>query len=105
MPHGRGHCGIEKHDRADFHTIDVYRVNPHIRPMRSTQRIVVDPARRSGKPCIRNTRITVYDVLEYLASGMSKREILKEFPELEERDILACLKFAADRERRLAGAA
>ena len=62
--------------------------------------ITIDPAKRSGKPCIRGLRITVYDVLEYLASGMSHADILKDFPYLTERDILACLAFAADRERR-----
>lgn len=63
--------------------------------------ITIDPGKRSGKPCIRGLRITVYDVLEYLASGMSKEEILEDFPDLTEEDILACLAFAADRERRL----
>ena len=67
--------------------------------------ITIDPSRRSGKPCIRDTRITVYDVLEYLAAGMTEAEILTDFPELSKADILACLKFAADRERRLIGAA
>ncbi len=67
--------------------------------------ITIDPARRSGKPCIRDTRITVYDVLEYLASGMTEAEIIGEFPELTRADIRACLVFAADRERRLIGAA
>jgi uncharacterized protein (DUF433 family) len=54
---------------------------------------------------VRNTRITVYDVLDYLASGMTEAEIIKEFPELTPEDIRACLAFAADRERRLMGAA
>jgi uncharacterized protein (DUF433 family) len=54
-----------------------------------------------GKPCIRGLRITVYDVLENLASGMSHADILREFPYLTEEDILACLAFAADRERKL----
>jgi len=63
--------------------------------------ITIEPGKRSGKPCIRGLRITVYDVLEYLASGMSKEEILEDFPDLTEEDILACLAFAADRERRL----
>jgi len=63
--------------------------------------ISLQPGRRSGKPCIRGLRITVYDVLEYLASGMSHAEILAEFPYLVEEDILACLAFAADRERRV----
>lgn len=60
------------------------------------------PGKRSGKPCIRGLRITVYDVLDYLASGMSEVDILGEFPELERADIRACLAFAADRERRTA---
>ena len=66
--------------------------------------ITIDPKRRSGKPCIRDTRISVYDVLEYLASGMSETEIIVDFPELTREDIRACLSFAADRERRLMGA-
>ena len=66
-----------------------------------TDRIVIDPARRSGKPCVRGTRITVYDVLEYLAGGMSRDEILRDFPELHADDVVAVLQFAADRERRL----
>jgi uncharacterized protein (DUF433 family) len=67
--------------------------------------ITIDKARRSGKLCIRDTRITVYDVLEYLASGMKEAEIIAEFPELTQVDIRACLVFAADRERRLVGTA
>ena len=63
--------------------------------------ITIDPGRRGGKPCIRDLRITVYDVLEYLASGMSEEEILADFPDLERDDIRASLAFAADRERRL----
>ena len=66
-------------------------------------RIVIDPSRRSGKPCIRDTRITVSDVLEYLASGMTEAEILHDFPELETEDVRASLAFAAERERRLLG--
>ncbi len=68
-------------------------------------RITVNPAVRSGKPCIRNTRITVYDVLEYLAGGMTEQEILSDFPDLTLEDIRACLSFAAARERRLASSA
>lgn len=64
--------------------------------------ITIQPGKRSGKPCIRGLRITVYDVLEYLASGMSHTEILSDFPYLTEQDIRACLSFAADRERRTA---
>ena len=66
-----------------------------------TKIITVDPGKRGGKPCIRGLRITVYDVLEYLASGMSEDEILADFPDLEREDIRASLAFAADRERRL----
>jgi len=64
-------------------------------------RISIDPNKRSGKPCIRNLRITVSDVLSYLASGMSTSEILADFPELEPEDIHAALAFAAERENRL----
>jgi len=64
-------------------------------------RITVESGKRSGKPCVRGLRITVSDVLEYLASGMTEDEILGEFPELERDDIKACLAFAADRERKL----
>ena len=69
--------------------------------MKYAKVITIDPAVRSGKPCIRKTRITVTDVLEYLASGMSEVDILRDFPELNKTDIQACLAFAADRERRL----
>lgn len=62
--------------------------------------ITVEPGKRGGKPCIRNLRITVYDVLEYLASGMTIEQILIDFPELTREDILACLSYAADRERK-----
>ncbi len=65
-------------------------------------RITVNPGVRSGKPCIKGTRITVYDVLEYLAGGMTDAQILADFPDLTEEDIRACLAFAAARERRLA---
>ena len=63
--------------------------------------ITLEPGKRGGKPCIRGLRITVYDVLEYLASGMSEDELLADFPDLNRDDIRACLAFAADRERRL----
>lgn len=65
-------------------------------------RISVNPAVRSGKPCVKGTRITVYDVLEYLAGGMAEDDILRDFPDLEREDIRAVLAFAAARERRLA---
>jgi uncharacterized protein (DUF433 family) len=64
------------------------------------QVITIEPDKRGGKPCIRGLRITVYDVLEYLASGMSEAEILRDFPDLTAEDIRACLAFAADRERK-----
>jgi uncharacterized protein (DUF433 family) len=60
--------------------------------------ITVEPGKRCGKPCVRGLRITVYDVLDYLASGMSTQELLSDFPELTSDDVLACLAFAADRE-------
>ena len=61
----------------------------------------MEAGKRGGKPCIRGLSITVYEVLEYLASGMSQEEILKDFPDLEAEDIKACLTFAAERERKL----
>jgi uncharacterized protein (DUF433 family) len=64
-------------------------------------RIVIDPEIRFGKPCVRGTRITVGDVLSYLASGMREDEILADFPQLTRDDIRACLAFAAERERRV----
>ena len=69
--------------------------------MNFQERITIDPAKRSGKACIRNLRITVADVLSYLASGMTEAEILADFPELEPDDIRAALAFAAERENRL----
>lgn len=64
-------------------------------------RITIEPDKRGGKPCIRGLRITVYDVLDYLASGMTEEEILADFPDLEREDFRAVYAFAADRERRL----
>ena len=63
--------------------------------------ITINPGQRSGKPCIRGMRITVQDVLEYLAGGMTEDEILQDFSELTREDVKACLAFAADRERKL----
>lgn len=63
--------------------------------------ITVEPDKMGGKPCIRGLRITVYDVLDYLASGMTEAEILSDFPDLNAEDLRATLAFAADRERRL----
>lgn len=73
--------------------------------MNYQDRITTEPGIRGGKPIIRGLRITVYDVLDYLASGMSEDEILRDFPELEREDIRACLAFAADRERKLVSGA
>lgn len=64
-------------------------------------RITLEPGKRGGKPCIRGMRITVYDVLGWLASGMSVQEILADYPELETQDVMACLAFAAEREQRI----
>jgi len=64
--------------------------------------ITLEPGKRGGKPCIRGLRITVYEVLDYLASGMTEDDILRDFPDLTREDIRACLGFAADRERKLA---
>ena len=69
--------------------------------MNLSGRITLEPEKRGGKPCIRGLRITVYDILEYLASGMTEAEILADFPDLERDDIRAALAFAAERERRL----
>ena len=62
-------------------------------------RITIEPGKRGGRPCIRGLRITVYDVLSYLAAGMTTDEVLADFPDLTRDDILACLSYAADRER------
>lgn len=69
--------------------------------MNHQDRITIEPDKRAGKPCIRGLRITVYDILDYLAGGMSVEELLEDFPDLERDDILAALAFAADRERRI----
>jgi uncharacterized protein (DUF433 family) len=61
--------------------------------------ITIEPGKRGGRPCIRGLRMTVYDVLEYLASGMSPQQLLIDFPDLTAKDIQACLAYAADRER------
>jgi uncharacterized protein (DUF433 family) len=63
--------------------------------------VTLEPGKRAGQPCIRGMRITVYDVLSYLASGMTTPEILIDFPYLTEEDVLACLSYAADRERQM----
>ncbi len=78
------------------------RKSPYENYVMSYQNIItIEPGKRGGKPCIRGMRITVYDVLGWLAAGMSHEEILDDFPELTEEDIKACLEFAANRERYL----
>ena len=64
-------------------------------------RITIEPGKRGGRPCIRGMRISVYDVLSYLAAGMTSEQILDEFPYLQKEDIQACLSFAAERERNM----
>jgi uncharacterized protein (DUF433 family) len=73
--------------------------------MVNQNRITIDPRIRSGKPCIKGTRIAVADVLDYLGGGMTVAEILDDFPDLKAEDVQACLTFAAERERRLTVAA
>jgi uncharacterized protein (DUF433 family) len=68
--------------------------------MHYSQIVTIDPGKRNGKACIRGLRITVYDVLDYLAGGMTPEQILSDFPDLTETDIRACLAYAADAERR-----
>ena len=63
--------------------------------------ITISPEKRFGRPCVRNTRITVFDVLGWLASGMNQTDIINDFPELTQKDISACLSFAAERERKI----
>lgn len=74
---------------------------PTLRDMDYRKVITVEAGKRAGKPCIRGLRVTVYDVLDYLAAGMTHEQILTEFPYLTEEDIRACLAYAADRERRV----
>ena len=68
--------------------------------MNLSEIITLEPGKRGGKPCIRGMRITVYDVLSYMAAGMSHKEILTDFPYLTEEDLRACLSYAAEREQR-----
>ena len=74
---------------------------PNLGTMDYRKLITIEPGKRGGQPCIRGMRITVYEVLDYLASGMTEAEILADFPDLTAEDIKACLAFAADRERKL----
>lgn len=89
------------HNQTKKTTNNVTTQNMTFRPIDYRKYITIEADKRSGKPCIRGLRITVYDVLDYLASGMSQAEILDDFPMLTIEDLQACLAFAADRERRL----
>jgi len=69
--------------------------------MQYTDRIIINPNLRFGRPCVKGTRIAVYDILSWLASGMTNEQIVKDYPEIKEEDIKACLAFAADKEHKL----
>ena len=77
----------------------IYLAKTEDTPMTYREIITIEPDKRGGKPCIRGMRITVYDILGYLAAGMTHEELLNEFPYLTEQDILACLSYAAEREK------
>ena len=81
--------------------LTVFVVKPNLNNMDYRDYITIDPNKRSGKPCVRGLRITVYEVLEYLASDMTEDQILADFPDLTRDDLKACIAFAADRERKL----
>ena len=83
-------------ERLDASVIQTYSAG-----MNYQDYITIDPNKRAGKPCVRGLRITVYEVLEYLASDMTEDEILADFPDLTREDLKACIAFAADRERKL----
>jgi uncharacterized protein (DUF433 family) len=88
--------------QGGFHCLENSQEAVIILSMDYSKIITIEPGKRNGKPTIRGTRMTVTDVLEYLASGMTEDEILADFPDLTADDIKACLAFAADRERKLA---
>jgi uncharacterized protein (DUF433 family) len=92
---------VRRTRRSSLRSLPHRRPSPIIYRMDFQGRIVIDPEIRFGKPCVRGTRITVGDVLSYLASGMREDEILADFPQLTRDDIRACLAFAAERERRV----
>jgi uncharacterized protein (DUF433 family) len=79
--------------------IKIEQAKNDLKNMHYRDRITIEAGKRSGKPCIRGMRITVYDILSYLASGMSYQEVLEDFPYLTQEDIFACLSYAADREQ------
>ena len=84
-----------------IHDLTFAATKPKLGSMDYRKLITIEPGKRGGQPCIRGMRITVYEVLDYLASGMTEAEILADFPDLTAEDIKACLAFAADRERKL----
>lgn len=92
---------VDKASKQSLNTLPDAADSPYYHDMSYQDIITIEAGKRGGKPCIRGMRITVYDVLEYFASGMSQEEILKDFPYLTKEDILACLSYAADREKRL----
>ena len=94
---------LERRDIGHTHwfSLDRWRDVAYAGPMAHLDRITIEPGKRSGKPCIRGLRMTVSDALDYLASGMSEDDLLRDFPDLTREDVRACLAFAADRERRL----
>lgn len=100
----RAHAVGRAPDRAGRFLREVRR-GCRLKVMDWQSRIVVNPEVRGGKPCIKGTRITVYDVLEYLAGGMNEAQLLTDFPDLIQDDVRACLSFAAARERRLSNPA
>lgn len=83
------------------HELAIRPEPPYTFAMNYQDYITIDPNKRGGKPCVRGLRITVYEVLDYLASDMSEEEILEDFPDLTREDFKACIAFAAERERRL----
>src|SRR5438309_6490319 len=93
--------GVRRTRRSSLRSLPHKRPSPIIDRMDYQGRIVIDPEIRFGKPCVRGARITVGDVLSYLASGMREDQILTDFPQLAREDIRACLAFAAERERRI----
>ena len=92
--------GVRTRKYAIFLVVDELR-QEYYADMNYSDIITLEPGKRSGKPCIRGMRITVSDVLEYLASGMTEDQIISDFPELTREDIHACLSYAADREKKL----
>jgi len=93
--------GPARRDVGATHGLTFPHPQSSVRFMDYQKYITIEPGKRGGKPCIRGMRITVYEVLDYLASGMTEAEILADFPDLTAEDLKACLAFAADRERKL----